>query len=138
MVGKSKPATASESARMDLIGSQAFGCVPCRLDDPFMHVLATVQHVTEGYRVGHDATYGACVWHHFGDPPQRKGPSLANGMRPYQYYYGSEALLVQLQDWLLDQYTADPWLEYAMPFKVARQLHARWVTLRSDDTHFGS
>lgn len=120
-----------------MIGRQVFGCIPCRLVDPVNHVLATVQHVTEGYkRLGHWATYGCCTWHHFGEPPQRPGPSLAINRREYRATFGSELLLVNLQDWLIDQYRMRPWNEYELPLDVARQLHERWVKMRGDDTHF--
>jgi hypothetical protein len=137
MVGKAKPATPNEKYRMSLIGEQYFGCIPCRLENPFLHVIATVQHVTSGNkRLGHRYTYGCCSWHHFGHDPKRVGPSLANGLRPYQAHYGSEILLVNLQDQLIAFYNSEPWFEYDMPIEWARHIYRMWVTLRADDPNY--
>lgn len=139
MVGKAKAPTKEQKIRMELIGQQYFGCIPCRLEDPYLHVDATVQHVTAGQkRLGHDHTYGACPWHHQAYPPIMAGPSLAHGLKPYQECYGSEALLIQLQDWLIEQYNWLPWPDRAMRLSVGRDLWERWVTLRADDPYYRS
>lgn len=115
------------------------GCLPClvygRKD---MH--AQVHHVVEGgKRVGHDCTIGLCPWHHVampwdgvGEPEmeRRFGPSLAHGMTPYERRYGPERYLVEVQDYMLRLFAADPWQEYNVSRTAAKQVHAFWQTNR--------
>jgi hypothetical protein len=136
MVGKSKYPTRTEARRMELIGQQYFGCIPCRLEEPSLPVLATVQHVVEGYRLGHMFTYGCCLWHHLGQFPSQPGPSLAHNRKGYRQRYGSERLLIALQDFVIEIFEREPWFEYEMPDEVAFQLQDEWVKLRADDPYF--
>jgi hypothetical protein len=138
MVGKTKRPTSAEKKRMSLIGEQYFGCLPCRLEKSnYAPVLATVQHVVEGgKRLGHNYTYGLCCWHHFGHDPMRMGPSLALNKHTYVRRYGSERMLVELQDWLIAEHKVIQWFEYDMPQSVVRQLRLEWVRLGSEDQFF--
>jgi len=136
MVGKTVQPTKEQASRMQWIGEQYGGCLPCLLKGQHQ-VLATVQHVTKGRkRLGHDATYGLCEWHHFGHLPKRIGPSLAHGSRVYQRHFGSEELLVDLQTWLIDAWQIHFWVPYHIPAEVVRQLRELWVTLRADDPYY--
>jgi Recombination enhancement, RecA-dependent nuclease len=133
VVGKTKAPNKDEARRMDLIGGQYFGCIPCLKHDKFS--LATVQHVTAGFkRLGHRYTYGCCPWHHFGTPftvndvsltrlemEDLIGPSLAFNRRAYKDFYGSEELLIAVQDWLIECYDANPWPDYLLPAGVAAE-----------------
>lgn len=134
MVGKTKAANKAEARRMGLIGGQYFGCIPCIKHEKFS--LATVQHVTAGFkRLGHRHTYGCCPWHHFGTPftdgrgvtmarhemEALIGPSLAFNRRAYKEFYGSEELLIAVQDWLIECYDANPWPDYLLPAGVAAE-----------------
>jgi len=88
------------------------GCVPCILDGRFGEP-PDIQHVvTGGRRVGHDATYACCPWHHRGitknglNERQMEaafGPSLARSRRQYHARYGSEAELLAAQNALVDK-----------------------------------
>ena len=139
MVGRTTPPTAEEKRRMELIGEQIFGCIPCLLEDlPFR--AATVQHVVEGgKRLGHQATYGLCPWHHFAtkpDPGMSKttilkvfGPSLANGSKPYRERYGSEAMLVEVQDFMIDLWLQHPWFPADLPQAARDHTRAYWRQL---------
>ena len=109
MVGKTKPPTAPEKARMASIKDGH--CLCCLLQGDERQ--ATVQHVTAGFkRLGHRFTYGVCEWHHLGYPlPGHDnrttaaliGPSLAHDKRAYCTRYGTELELVALADWYLEQ-----------------------------------
>ena len=134
MVGKTKAANAADKRRMGLIGEQHFGCIPCLKYG--RESLATVQHVTEGFkRKGHHATYGCCTWHHFGTPfegydRQRMteliGPSLAFNRREYKSCFGGEVNLIAVQDWLLECYNESPWPTFCMPVELRIQA-AEWL-----------
>lgn len=131
MVGKAIPATKAQKDRMDTIANYC-GCLPCILENT-LNRHTTIQHVTEcRKRLGHDATYGACTWHHFGQLPRMHGPSLAGGMKPYRERYGPERLLVELQDYVLELFAEDPWPEYDMPVSVGRKIQAKWHTMMAD------
>lgn len=136
MVGKARAPTTEEKNRMSWIGQQYGGCLPCLLENR-PGVACTVQHVVKGRkRLGHESTYGLCVWHHFGQPPERPSPSLANGTKPFMRKFGSEELLVDLQTFLIDAWDIHFWVPYQIPAEVVRQLRELWYKLRVDDTHF--
>ena len=134
MVGKTKPASKVEKRRMDTI-AVACGCLPCLLDfRPDRH--ATIQHVISGgRRMGHMATYGACRWHHLADPswlyylpdgtraPHLKEPA-------YRQRYGTEAELLQIQDFMLVLYMEAPWPDWAVPEAVAIDVRGFAAILR--------
>ena len=121
-----------------MIGEQNFGCIPCLLEDlPFR--IATVQHVVEGgKRLGHQATYGLCAWHHFAQPESFShadarrilGPSLAEGKRPYQERYGSETILVEVQDFMIDLWLQYPWYPMEVPAGIKDHTRAYWKKLK--------
>ena len=134
MVGKSTPATPEEKRRMDLI-KRAGGCLLCLLVG-ITDRHTSVQHVAKARkRLGHDHTYGACGWHHFGYPSPGKtvtetketfGPSLAHGMKPYEERFGTEDMLVQTQNFLLRLFDENPWPDHNVPGRVARAVRQYW------------
>lgn len=91
------------------------GCVPCILDGR-MGEPPDMQHIIVGNkRVGHEASYGCCAWHHRGVPKDGMsatqmeavfGPSLARGSKPYHRRYGSEFELLAIQNALIEKHRA--------------------------------
>ena len=126
MVGKTKPAAPAQSVRMDTI-ARFCGCLPCLLEG-LLDVHATIQHVCEGYRLGHRFTYGSCEWHHLGRGVGI-GPSMAITPHKFHVRYGSERALVKVQDFMLDLFADNPWEEYAVRRQVARDVRNHWTEL---------
>jgi len=136
MVGKAIPPTKEEKNRLNWIGSQYGGCIPCLLKG-YSGVLAEVHHVVQGNkRSGHEFTYGNCYWHHEGHEPARPGPSLGKGKRPSQAYFGAATMLCDLQTFLIEAWKIHFWVPYHIPEPVVRQLRELWVTLRVDDPYY--
>lgn len=116
------------------------GCIPCLLEGaadshPEIHHL-----VEQAYRRGDSETYGACTWHHRGIPwpgctpaamAEILGPSLELNYKLYRHRYGTEDELLQVQNYLLQQFAAEPWGDYAMPRAMARKIREFWQTIRS-------
>lgn len=95
---------------------QEIGCIPCILEDELRGEIKRrgtppdMDHLVEGYRLGHAYTYSACPYHHRGVPPSETsrifqlrsvlGPSKAIQARAYHSRYGTdyELLLIQEQE----------------------------------------
>ena len=111
-------------------------CLPCILVRNRIR-LPSVQHVVEGRkRLGHQATYASCEWHHFGMPFGDKsqqwmsgflGPSLAHGKRTFQEFFGPERLLVEIQDELIKAFESSSWIDYSIPYEVRREAFHLWT-----------
>ena len=142
MVGKSKAASLSEKNRMGLI--RGLGCVACVLKN-YPDAVCEVHHVVEGrVRLGHSQSMGLCLWHHRGeiDPDSGYsrqqmsvmiGPSLAHGSYDFADNFGSQATLVAVQDYIIDRFQADPWLELSMPRGVVLDIFYFWSDLQKAD-----
>ncbi len=113
-----------------------FPCLPCLLST-YKIRLPTVQHVVAGMkRTGQ--TYSSCDWHHLGcngDFSKQEmmgllGPSFAHGRKPFEAVYGTEQVLVKVQDFLVAWYRKDPWLDYAVPRTASRRAYLLWHRLR--------
>ena len=138
MVGRAKPPTRAEKARMTFL-KEHMPCLPCLLVVNLPR-LPSVQHLVEGMkRVGHLHSYSSCEWHHFGytfggASPQRMigelGPSLAHGKRTFQSFFGSERILVRIQDRFYASYRANPWMDYDVPDNVRVKARHEWDRLR--------
>lgn len=120
VVGRTAPILRRDEQRFRVI--QAIGCLPCLMVGD-AGVPATIQHVSRGYkRVGgagqHQQTYGSCTWHHLGYAPKRRGPSLADGRRPFEMYFAPEEDLIRLQDDLIEIYLRDPWMDLEVPYSA--------------------
>ena len=136
MVGKSKAATKDEKSRMDWIGQQYGGCIPCLLTGNPQRE-ATVQHIVEGSkRLGHTSTYGSCVWHHLGNPPEMPSPSLHNGKKTFQAYFGAETTLCDLQTFLIEAWKIHFWVPWHIPPEVISELRTLWGKLMIDDPYY--
>jgi hypothetical protein len=143
MVGKTKPATPAEREHMAII-KEYCGCLPCLLEDRY-DVHATIQHVTEcRKRVGQWAVYGACKWHHLGEPhPGREvdwmlfhtGPSLFHNKKLFVETYGGERSLVQVQDYMVGLHYLEPWQPHFVPVSAIRKVKAFWVKLQTGQTN---
>lgn len=133
MVGRAKSPTKEQKQRMTTL-KEHVPCIPCLLMARKVR-LPSIQHVVSGFtREGHDATYTACNWHHFGDPePADKqttsgllGPSLAHGKKAYAAVFGPERLLVRIADFLLEEFQKSPWLDYDLPYDLRRRIFQYW------------
>jgi len=139
MVGKTKAATLSEKKRMELI--KGLGCVACVVNN-WPDTQCEVHHVVEGrVRLGHSQTMGLCLWHHRGEAGDHSrmhmsgllGPSLAHGSSHFTECFGSQATLVAVQDYILERFQADPWLDFAMPRGVVLDIFYFWTNLRKHE-----
>jgi hypothetical protein len=118
---------------------------------------ATIEHVTDrGRRVGngseqHSASIGMCTWHHFGytegnlrgqEMTEEYGPSLANGRRVFEEYYGDEVdILIPTQNLMLAIFEVTPWPEYSVPRNVAAKTVKKWIDIchvNINDCHKGN
>lgn len=139
MVGKAKQGTPAQKKRMELI--KVLGCVACVLKN-WPDVQCEVHHVVEGrVRLGHDQTIGLCTWHHRGESGDYTkqymmgmiGRSLAHGSRGFAEEFGDQLLLVKVQDYILERFQDEPWLEFAMPRSVVSDIFYLWSDLRKAD-----
>ena len=137
MVGRAKPPTKAEKARMTFL-KEHMPCLPCLLAVN-MPRMPSVQHVVEGMkRVGHMYTYSSCEYHHFGiynqgaaqDNYGKLGPSLAHGKRTFQEFFGSERVLVHIQDRFYATYKKSPWFDYDVPENVRAKARHEWDKLK--------
>lgn len=86
------------------------GCVPCLLDG-HPDTPCEVHHLNDrGRNIGHDATVGACAWHHRGVPlgnarPSEMalthGPSLAKSPAEFAERYGNNDEMLAKQNALI-------------------------------------
>lgn len=143
MVGNTPRARKTERDRMETIAKYC-GCLPCLLVG-YLDVHASIEHVTEhGRRVGkgseqHKFTIGLCTWHHFGHlhnhTTRQKmsgefGPSLIWGRIMFEEHFGDEVhVLIPTQDFMLELFEADPWPEYSVDRRVARDVRTKWIDL---------
>ena len=138
MVGKAKAPTVAEKRRLKTI-KENMPCLPCLLTLDRTR-LPTVQHVVSGFtREGHYRTYASCGLHHLGikqDGWSRQamsgllGPSLTMGKRTFQSEYGSESVLIQVQDFLLQRFESSPWLDYHVPHDIRREALELWTSTK--------
>lgn len=92
---------------------QEIGCIPCILEGDLRGenrrgTQPDMDHIVEGYRLGHDETYASCPWHHRGVPPIMKaqifkftgqlGPSKAVNPSKFHERYGSDYDLLLIQE----------------------------------------
>jgi len=119
VVGRTEAAVPAEKQRMERIKFYT-GCLPSMLRG-FDNGHCQVHHVLDG----------VSEWHHEGhthpgrDPRYmewRFGPSMARNPRAYHEAFGSEAQLLNLQDFALEIFKAIGWPQFAMPREVSDQL----------------
>ncbi len=95
MVGKTKAPTKAQKQRFQKL--QELGCICCLKEGGYR--APDIHHITDcGRRMGHDYTIPLCPYHHRGvitDPHEiYRGPSLADGKRPFETCYGTELELL--------------------------------------------
>lgn len=101
MVGKTKAATKAQKERFGKL--QELGCICC-LNESNGYRAPDIHHILDcGRRMGHDYTIPLCPYHHRGviTSPHEvyRGPSLADGKKPFESWYGSQVeLLEQVND----------------------------------------
>lgn len=143
MVGKTPRVRKTERQRFETI-KQHCGCLPCLLMG-HLDRHTSIEHVTDaGQRIGkdssqHEATIGLCAWHHFGvhidgrhtyEMDADFGPSLALGRHSFENHFGDERhVLIPAQNFMLEIFEEQPWPEYAVPRRVARDVRNKWIKL---------
>ena len=58
------------------------------------------------------------------------GPSLAHGLPNFEDNFGDQATLVATQDYIIQRFMAEPWLEFSMPRGVILDIFYFWQDLR--------
>ena len=111
------------------------GCILCLLAHGKTQA-PDVHHLTAGSRRrGHQATIGACPYHHRGLIPDGHtkqsmsgllGPSYAWGRRGFQEFFGSDDLLLKIQNVVLKRFDEKPWFDYVIPGLVKREAQHIW------------
>lgn len=143
MVGKTKPPTKDEKRRMTIL-KENVPCIPCLLVVGRVR-LPSIQHTVSGMRRdGHMHTYSACDWHHFGYPLENwkslpghlggpnqassglLGPSIAQGKRTFESFFGPERLLVKIASRLVASYEKSPWIDYNVPHELRSRVRSYW------------
>ena len=56
------------------------------------------------------------------------------GSKPFEDHFGSEVLLIELQDYFLARYHEEPWMEYNVPILIENEIRRRWERLRDERT----
>jgi hypothetical protein len=101
--------TKADQARLDALKRGT--CIAClqRFDDPPDHV-PEIHHLDGKTKPGaHQRTIALCGWHHRSDNwglrratlREQYGPSLAEGSKPFHEAFGSNALLLTIQNAIL-------------------------------------
>lgn len=60
------------------------------------------------------------------------GPSYALGRKPWEEFFGSDDLMLDLQDRLLAYWDSQPWYNYQVPRNVYLELVHHWHRHRGD------
>ena len=96
MVGKTKTITRAHKERFGKL--QDLGCICC-LNERSGYRAPDIHHITlTGRRLGHDYTIPLCPYHHrgvIGSHEVFRGPSLADGKKPFVDYFGTEQELLE-------------------------------------------
>lgn len=114
---------------------KASGCILCLLASG-KTCPSDVHHLTvTGRRRGHQATIGACPFHHRGLVPDEHtkqsmsglvGPSYAWGRRGFAEFFGSDDLLLKIQNLVLKHFKESPWNDYNVSYEVRREAQNLW------------
>ena len=111
------------------------GCICCLLVTGKTQA-PDIHHLTSGMRrKGHQYTISACPWHHRGLVPDNHtkqsisgllGPSYAHGRRGFQEFFGSDDLLLEIQNIILRHFAEQPWIDYMVPSIVTTEARHLW------------
>ena len=122
MVGKTKPATKAEKARLQKL--HELPCLCCQMIGVDQPSPTTAHHLLSGgRRRGHMFTVNICEWHHYARPVvitrgsmlgrtdewmiETYGPSLILGSRAFHEAFGSDDELLSKANALLDVHSAE-------------------------------
>jgi len=96
-----------------------------------------VHHLTSGgRRNGHQHTIGLSPYHHRGLIPDGHtkqsmsglmGPSYAWGRKGFAEFFGSDELLLQIQNRILHRFNENPWFDYCVPTLIKREAQHLWA-----------
>jgi len=127
--------TKADKARMAAIKES--GCV-CTLLINRKTVPPDVHHIN-GVARSYQKTIGLSPWLHRGlrnDGMDTQammgvfGPSLAQGRSTFEEYWGSQELLLDIQNLVLDEYERHNWVDYEPPYEVRRKAIHLWTKSR--------
>lgn len=118
------------------------GCLPCLLRG-YVNSHADYHHVAEGRkRVGHLVGFGMCLWHHRGHKLRAQdslaahkamiGPSFALDKAEFVDEFGSERMLVEVNNFALQLWKMYGWLEHDLPIQAAvdiKKQHAKYMAV---------
>jgi len=116
---------------------KASGCILCLLVTGKTRP-PDVHHLTSGSRRrGHQYTIGACPYHHRGLIPEGHTKQSISGLLGYSYawgrkgfveFFGSDDLLLKIQNLILDHFNESPWFDYIVPDLVRIEVQHLWGT----------
>ena len=99
-----------------------------------------IHHLTAGgRRRGDEYTIGLSPYYHRGlcadgltqaQTVKRFGPSLAHGKRTFEDTFGTQDLLLEVQNLVIKQYLAHYWSDYDPPYEVRRRAIHLWTDKR--------
>jgi hypothetical protein len=77
---------------------------------------------------------GLCPWHHRGHTQDQTkqylsglvGPSYAHGRRGFQAFFGTDDLLLKIQNVILQHYDESPWFDYQPDRNIIRKAQHIW------------
>ena len=114
---------------------KASGCILCLLVTGKTRP-PDVHHLTSGSRRrGQQYTIGCCPFHHRGLVPDNHtkqsmsglvGPSYAWGRRGFHEFFGSDDLLLKIQNLVLEHFNESPWFDYQIPELVKVKARELW------------
>lgn len=103
-----KALTKADLARRERIhAGHCMACVQRGIDLRGQGLVQWHHLLSGGRRMGHQATIGLCCWHHMAQPfwlhthedmREHYGPSLAEGSKPFHAAFGSDAILLAMQN----------------------------------------
>lgn len=114
MISKAKPPTKVEADRIAAIKEGP--CIACWLNDTITLGCDAHHLLSGGIRRGHRFTIALCQWHHRGMPMHDLshrdmrasfGPALSEGSKPFRHEFGTDELLLRVQDELLKERSPD-------------------------------
>jgi len=114
---------------------KASGCILCLLVTGKTCPPDVYHLTTGGRRRGHQTTIGACPYHHRGLIPEGHtkqfisgllGYSYAWGRKGFQECFGSDDLLLKIQNLVLKHFNESPWNDYEIPDLVKYEAQHMW------------
>ena len=127
-----------DEAQRISISKNYISCLPCLLIG-FKNSHADYHHIVSGNkRLGHNFGFPMCLWHHRGeiDSSMKKetvekmlGVSFAKNKKEFIRYFGHEKTFNELNDYAIELYMNEPWLQLDMPDHIAFKIKRRYRML---------